>query len=234
MGDMPQRRAQDPAGGMKNTLFCSESGLAAPAPPPNLNPPTMSIFEKATREAFETLQSLGALQPALERAAEIIGSALCQGGKLLVCGNGGSAADGADFATEYACRFINDRQPYPALNLSGCGSLLTATGNDYGYEQVFARQVRAFGRSGDVLVALTTSGNSPNILAALETAKSLGLHTVALLGREGGRARGVAEVELLVPSHITARTQEAHKFLLHVLCEIVETGWLLPRETNRG
>ena len=194
----------------------------------------MSIFEKATREAFETLQSLGALQPALERAAEIVGGALCQGGKLLVCGNGGSAADAADFATEYACRFLTDRQPYPALNLSGCGSLLTATGNDYGYEQVFARQVRAFGRPGDVLVALTTSGNSSNILAALETAKSLGLHTIVLLGRDGGRARGLAEVELLVPSQITARTQEAHKFLLHVLCEIVETGWLLPREANRG
>jgi phosphoheptose isomerase len=190
----------------------------------------MSIFEKATREAFDTLQSLHALRPALERAAEIVGSALCQGGKLLVCGNGGSAADGADFATEFACRFITDRRPYPALNLSGCGILLTATGNDYGYEEIFARQVRAFGRTGDVLVALTTSGNSPNILAALAAAQGLGLRTIALLGRDGGRARGLAEVELIVPSQITARTQEAHKFLLHVLCEIVETGWLLPRE----
>jgi phosphoheptose isomerase len=193
----------------------------------------MSIFEKATREAFETLQSLPPLQPALERAAEIVGAALTQGGKLLVCGNGGSAADGADFATEFACRFITDRQPYPALNLSGCGSLLTATGNDYGFDEIFARQVRAFGKPGDVLVTLTTSGNSPNILAALNAAKTQGLHTVALLGRDGGRARGIAEVELLVPSQITARTQEAHKFLLHVLCEIVETVWLLPREANQ-
>jgi phosphoheptose isomerase len=192
----------------------------------------MSIFEKATREAFETLQSLPPLQPTLERAAEIVGSTLARGGKLLVCGNGGSAADGADFATEFACRFLTDRQPYPALNLSGCGSLLTATGNDYGFDEIFARQVRAFGKSGDVLVTLTTSGNSPNILAALNTAKAQGLHTIALLGRDGGRARGLAEVELLVPSHITARTQEAHKFLLHVLCEIVETHWLLPRETS--
>ena len=192
----------------------------------------MSIFEKATREAFDTLQSLHSLQPALERAAEIVGSALSQGGKLLVCGNGGSAADGADFATEFACRYITDRKPYPALNLSGCGSLLTATSNDYGYEEIFARQVRAFGKAGDVLVALTTSGNSPNILAALEAAKGLGLHTIALLGRDGGRARGLAEVELVVPSQITARTQEAHKFLLHVLCEMVESGWLLPRETS--
>jgi D-sedoheptulose 7-phosphate isomerase len=193
----------------------------------------MSIFEKATREAFETLQSLPPLQSALERAAEIVGAALTRGGKLLVCGNGGSAADGADFATEFACRFITDRQPYPALNLSSCGSLLTATGNDYGFDEIFARQVRAFGKPGDVLVALTTSGNSPNILAALNAAKSQGLHTIALLGRDGGRARGLAEVELLVPSQITARTQEAHKFLLHVLCEIVEIAWLLPREATK-
>src|SRR6202011_1823214 len=103
----------------------------------------------------------------------------------LVCGNGGSAADGADFATEFACRFVTDRQPYPALNLSACGSLLTATGNDYGFDEVFARQVRAFGKAGDVLVALTTSGNSANILAALAAAKGMGLHTVALLGRDG-------------------------------------------------
>lgn len=195
---------------------------------------TMSIFEKASREALATLQSLHALQPALERAAEVIGAALTGGGKLLVCGNGGSAADGADFATEFACRFLTDRQPYPAINLSACGSLLTATGNDYGYEEVFARQVRAFGKPDDVLVALTTSGNSGNIIAALSAAKQLGLHTVALLGRDGGRARGIAKIELIVPSEITARTQEAHKFLLHVLCEIVEARWLLPQETGAG
>jgi phosphoheptose isomerase len=190
----------------------------------------MSIFEKASKEALDTLQSLCVLQLPLERAAEIIGAALTSGSKLLVCGNGGSAADGADFATEFACRFLTDRQPYPAINLSACGSLLTATANDYDFEEVFARQVRAFGKANDVLVALTTSGNSGNIIAALSAAKKLGLRTVTLLGRNGGRARGIAEIELIVPSEITARTQEAHKFLLHVLCEIVETQWLAPRE----
>jgi len=190
----------------------------------------MSIFQKAHREAFETLHTLSKLEPELERAAEAVGTTLTNGGKLLVCGNGGSAADGADFATEYSCRFITDRQPYPAINLTGCGSLLTATGNDYGFEHVFSRQVRAFGKPGDVLVALTTSGNSANILAAIAEARSAGLRSIALLGRDGGKARGLADIELLVPSVITARTQEAHKFLLHVLCEIVETRWLLPRE----
>src|SRR5688500_11846521 len=112
----------------------------------------MSIFERALADAIATAESLSALQPSIERAAEIVGQCLTRGGKLLVCGNGGSAADGADFATEFTCRFVHDRQPYPALNLAACGSLLTATGNDYGYEEIFARQVRAFGKKDDVLV----------------------------------------------------------------------------------
>jgi D-sedoheptulose 7-phosphate isomerase len=190
----------------------------------------MSIFEKAIHDATATIESLRPLQSIHERAAEVVGQCLANGGKLLVCGNGGSAADAADFATEYACRFVTDRRPYPALNLAACGSLLTATGNDYGYEEVFARQVRAFGQKGDVLVAITTSGNSPSILSAIAAAKAGGLHSIALLGRDGGRARGLADLELVVSSTITARIQEAHKFLLHTLCEIVEERWLLPME----
>lgn len=189
----------------------------------------MSIFEKAIADSHATIESLRPLQPALERAAHLVGECLTGGGKLLVCGNGGSAADGADFATEYACRFLTDRQPYPAINLAACGSLLTATGNDYGYDEVFARQVRAFGKKDDVLVVITTSGNSPSILTALAAANTAGLHTIALLGREGGKARGLAAVELIVPSTITARIQEAHKFLLHTICEIVEADWLRAR-----
>ena len=188
----------------------------------------MTIFEKAIADSQATIESLRPLQPAVERAAGLVGAALTGGNKLLVCGNGGSAADAADFATEYACRFMTDRQPYPALNLAACGSLLTATGNDYGFDEVFARQVRAFGKTGDVLVAITTSGNSANILSALAAANIAGLHTIALLGKDGGRARGLAHVELIVPTTITARIQEAHKFLLHTICEIVEEQWLLP------
>jgi phosphoheptose isomerase len=188
----------------------------------------MSIFEKALDDAQATIESLRPLQPILENAAKLVGACLTGGGKLLVCGNGGSAADAADFATEFACRYLTDRQPYPAINLTACGSLLTATGNDYGFDEVFARQVRAFGKKGDVLVAITTSGNSTNILSALAAAKTADLHTIALLGSDGGSARGLAQLELIVPSTITARIQEAHKFLLHTICEIVDSEWLLP------
>ena len=138
-------------------------------------------------------------------------------------------ADGADVATEYACRFSKDRAPYPAINLAACGSLITATGNDYGFEEVFARGVRAFGGAGDVFVGITTSGNSPNIIAALRAARELGVQTIALLGRDGGAARGLADVELIVPGTATARIQEAHKFLLHVICETVDERWLLKK-----
>lgn len=189
----------------------------------------MTIFEKAIHDATATIESLRPMQTMHERAAEIVGRCLLNGHKLLVCGNGGSAADAADFATEFACRFVTDRRPYPALNLTACGSLLTAIGNDYAYDEVFARQVRAFGQKDDVLVAISTSGNSQSIISAIAAAKSGGLHTITLLGRDGGRARGLAEMELIVPSNITARIQEAHKFLLHTLCEIVETRFLLAK-----
>ena len=192
----------------------------------------MTILEQATRDAVATLQQLSPLQARLDRAAALVGECLTGGGKLLVCGNGGSAGDSADFATEFACRFNTDRRPFPAINLAACGSLLTANANDYGVEEMFARSVRAFGRPDDVLVALTTSGNSPNILAALRAAKEAGLHTIALLGREGGKAAGLAEIEFIVPSQITARIQEAHRFLLHVLCEMAEAGWLLKENAE--
>lgn len=187
----------------------------------------MTILDQAIRDAVATLGALAKFQPELDRAAATVGECLVGGGKLLICGNGGSAGDSADFATEFACRFVTDRRPFPALNLAACGSLLTANANDYGVEQMFARSVRAFGKPGDVLVALTTSGNSPNILRAIEAGKAAGLRTIALLGRDGGKARGLAEIEFLVPSASTARIQEAHRFLLHVLCEMAEARWLL-------
>lgn len=187
----------------------------------------MTFLSQAIRDATATLEALRASQESLDRAAQIVGECLTSGGKLLVCGNGGSAGDSADFATEFACRFVTDRRPFPAINLAACGSLLTANANDYGVEEMFARSVRAFGQRGDVLVALTTSGNSANILAALRAGREAGLRTIALLGRDGGKARGLAEIEFIIPSEITARIQEAHRFLLHVLCETVESGWLL-------
>ncbi len=181
-----------------------------------------AILQRALRDAASTLSALENFAPALEKAASLISDTLLNERKLLACGNGGSAADVADFTTEFACRFIQDRRPYPALNLSVGGSLITATGNDYSFEEIFARQVRAFGQPGDTLVALSTSGRSKNIRRALEEATARQLKTIALLGRDGGECAGLADVDLIVPGKATARIQEAQKFLLHVICEIVE------------
>jgi phosphoheptose isomerase len=180
------------------------------------------IVGNAIEAATKTLQSLTNLEPQIAAAADLIADCLTNGNKILACGNGGSAADAADFCTEFACRFVQDRRPYPALNLSQGGSLLTATGNDYGFEEVFARQVRAFGKPDDVLIAISTSGKSSNIRRAIEEARDHKLKTIALLGRDGGPTAGLAHVDLTIKSNSTARIQEAHKFLLHVLCEIVE------------
>ena len=179
-------------------------------------------LEDSIHAACHTFQSLRELAEPMGRAVDAMVDCLCGGRKLLVCGNGGSAADGADFSAEFGCRFTTDRRPYPALNLAQGGSLMSAIGNDYGYEEVFARQVAGLGHQGDVLIAITTSGNSKNILRALEDGKNRGLTTVALLGRNGGLAKGMAEIELLVRSESTARIQEAHKFMLHVICGLVD------------
>jgi len=181
------------------------------------------ILQGAIAAASESLRSLAELDAQIAQAADLIVACLTNGNKLLGCGNGGSAADAADFCTEFACRFVQDRRPYPALNLAQGGSLLTATGNDYGFDEIFARQVAAYGVENDLLVCLTTSGKSQNIRRALEEGKKRRLKTIALLGRDGGSTIGIADVDLVVKGNSTARIQEAHKFILHVLCEICET-----------
>src|SRR5262249_61372736 len=181
------------------------------------------ILKSAIGTATKTIQSLVDLESQISKASELIIDCLTSGKKVLACGNGGSAADAADFCTELVCRFVEDRRPYPAINLSQGGSLITATGNDYGFEEIFARQVRAFGAEGDVLIAITTSGKSKNIQRALAEARDRKLKTIALLGREGGSTAGMADVGLIVKGNSTARIQEAHKFILHVICEICET-----------
>jgi D-sedoheptulose 7-phosphate isomerase len=186
------------------------------------------ILKSAIAAGTKTLQAVIDLESQIAKASDLIADCLRSGKKVLACGNGGSAADAADFCTELACRFIEDRRPYPAMNLSQGGSLITATGNDYGFEEIFARQVRAFGNDGDVLIAITTSGKSKNIRRALEEARNRKLNTIALLGRDGGSTAGMADVDLIVKGDSTARIQEAHKFILHVVCEICEAR--LPRK----
>lgn len=182
-----------------------------------------SILDQAINGSIETLKSLEKIESKIARAAEMIEQCLRSGSKLLVCGNGGSASDAAHFATELVVRFAKDRRAYPAICLTGDGGLLTAAGNDYGFDEIFARQVAAFGLEGDVLIVLTTSGKSKNVRRALEEAKSHKLKTIAFLGRDGGSTIGLADVDLLVATDSTARIQEAHQLLLHVLCEAVES-----------
>jgi D-sedoheptulose 7-phosphate isomerase len=180
------------------------------------------ILNNAVAAAKETLQSLVDLDSQVAKAADLIEQCLRAGNKLLVCGNGGSAADASHFATEFVVRFMTDRPAYPAICLAGDGGLLTAAGNDYGFDEIFARQVAAFGVPGDLLICLTTSGKSRNIERALQEAKARKLKTITFLGRDGGSTIGMADVDLLVRGDLTARIQEAHQLLLHVLCETIE------------
>jgi len=180
------------------------------------------VLKTAIEAAKKTLQSLLDLDSQVAKAAELIEQCLRAGNKLLVCGNGGSAADASHFATEFVVRFMKDRPAYPAICLAGDGGLLTAAGNDYGFDEIFARQVAAFGLTRDVMICLTTSGKSRNIERALQEAKARELKTIAFLGRDGGSTIGMADIDFLVRGDSTARIQEAHQLLLHVLCEVVE------------
>jgi phosphoheptose isomerase len=173
-------------------------------------------------DSIAAIRTIFDLEDKVALAADSLRTTLLTGRKVLVCGNGGSASDSAHFAAELACRFVSDRRPYPAISLTGDGALMTAIGNDYSFAEVFARQVKAFGAPGDLLVALSTSGKSENIKRALEEGKHLGLHSISLLGRDGGFCRGLADLELLIPEQVTARIQEAHKVIIHLLCELVE------------
>jgi D-sedoheptulose 7-phosphate isomerase len=181
-----------------------------------------SHLNRAIDDSVRTLQSLRDLEPQISRAANLIGECFRAGNKLLMCGNGGSAADASHFATELVVRFAKDRRALPAICLASDSGILTAAGNDYGFDRIFARQVAAFGQPGDVLICFTTSGNSKNVLRALEEAKARKLRTIAFLGRDGGSTTGVADIDLLVKDDSTARIQEAHQLLIHVLCEIIE------------
>jgi len=185
-----------------------------------------TLFEELLDSSITTLQSLRLLEGPLTQAADLVSRCLIGGQKLLVCGHGGSAADASHLATELVVRYVEDRRPYPAISLTESGSTLTAAGNDYGFEQVFARQVWAFGQLGDVLVVISTSGQSPAVLRALEQANKMGLASISLLGRDGGKAKGMANIDLIVPGDSTARIQEAHGVLIHALCEMVERALL--------
>ena len=168
------------------------------------------------------LEAIEGLSDDLGWAADIIAHAFAEGGRLLVCGNGGSAADAQHIVAEFVGRYLRERAPYSAIALSTNTSALTAIGNDYGFDEVFARQVHAHGRPGDVLLAISTSGTSPNVLAAVAAAREAGMKVIALSGRDGGTLIDDCDVCLVVPVDSTPRIQETHILLAHVLCELVE------------
>jgi len=161
-------------------------------------------------------------QELIAALAREITRALSGGGKVLLFGNGGSAADAQHIAAELVGRFRRDRQPLAAVALTTDSSILTALANDYGYEQVFARQVRALGRPGDIAIGISTSGNSPNVLEAIAAARELGLVTAALTGRDGGQLGTAVRFHLNVPHELTERVQEVHIMIGHILCQLVE------------
>ena len=180
------------------------------------------VLSQNINDAVQVAQSLVALSGKVTASARLVADAFLAGNKILVCGNGGSAAEAAHLTTEFVCRFNRDRPPYPAICLSTHGGDLTAIGNDYAFNNVFARQVEAFARPGDVLIALSSSGNSENVLRALRAVHRVTGKSIALLGNGGGLCAGLADIELVVNSAVTARIQEAHLLIIHTMCELIE------------
>jgi len=178
----------------------------------------MAIWE----EHLEVAKALSGLAAAVSDAVDIIFDSLAAGGRLFTAGNGGSAADAQHIAAELTGRFRRDRRPWPAMALHANASALTAIGNDYGYDQVFARELSAHARPGDVLLAISTSGNSPNILRAIEAARRNKVKVIGLTGGGGGEMRDVCDICLSVPSPSTPRIQEMHIMIYHAICELLE------------
>jgi D-sedoheptulose 7-phosphate isomerase len=181
-------------------------------------------FGSALEEHLTLFGRLPELSRGIERAGELIAGTLSSGGKLMLCGNGGSAADSQHIAAELTGRFVNDRRPLAAVALSTDTSALTCIGNDYGFDEVFSRQVLGLGVRGDCLIGISTSGNSRNVIRAADAARSMGIHVIGLLGRDGGPLRALCDVAIVVPSRTTARIQEAHIFIGHTLCAMVESA----------
>jgi D-sedoheptulose 7-phosphate isomerase len=197
------------------------------------SPNAAEIFGKAIAEHLEVVRQLEDQQPVLEAIARAMAATLRDGGKILWCGNGGSAADSQHLAAEIVGRYRRERRGLPAIALTTDTSILTAVANDYGYEAVFSRQVEALGATGDLLVGISTSGKSPNVVAALEKARARGLVTVAFTGAVGERMAPLADYLFAVASTDTARIQEAHILAGHMLCDWVELDWLHAQAAAR-
>jgi D-sedoheptulose 7-phosphate isomerase len=190
------------------------------------HPDRETVFGQAIAEHLKVIETVQAQQELLEVIAREMAAALHRGNQILWCGNGGSAGDSQHLAAEIVGRFRRERRGLPSFALTTDTSILTAVANDYGYEAVFSRQVEALGRPGDILVGISTSGNSHNVIAAIETARHAGMTTVAFTGAGGGRMADLADHLFAVDSRDTARVQEAHILAGHMLCDWLELDWI--------
>jgi D-sedoheptulose 7-phosphate isomerase len=185
----------------------------------------MPHLHEQLAELADVVEQCQRMIPSLEPLLPVLVQCLSNQKKVLTCGNGGSAADAMHLAEELVGRYRSNRRPLPAICLNADPTVITCISNDWSYDEVFKRQVEAFGTPGDMLVCFSTSGNSPSILAALEKGHEMKLRTVALLGKDGGKAKSLAEFEVIVPSMNTARIQEIHTWILHAMLEEVEAAF---------
>lgn len=180
------------------------------------------MVSRAVKDLTDLLGGVESMTGAMQALADEMFEAWSKQGKVLIAGNGGSAADAMHFSEELVARYAKNRRALAAMALCD-PTVVTCAANDFGFEKIFSRQVEALGNMGDLLIVMTTSGSSPNLLAAVETAKAKGLRTAALLGRDGGKLKGVCDVEMIVPSMVSGRIQEVHKLIYHTVCEYVES-----------
>lgn len=184
------------------------------------------ITEKSLKEHVETVTNLGDLLDKIETLGKILTDTLKKGSKVLLIGNGGSAADCQHIAAELVGRFKNERKGLPAIALTTDTSILTAVGNDYSFNEIFARQIEALANQGDLVIGISTSGNSENVIKGILKAKEVGCYTVGLLGKGGGKLKDLVDLAIVVPSDNTPRIQECHILIGHIICEIVDKEFL--------
>ena len=179
-------------------------------------------FLEQLDQNISVFSNLNTIEDFVLDASDLINNSVKKGGKLMLCGNGGSAADSQHIAAELVGRFIKDRRPLPAIALSTDTSAITCISNDYGYDYIFSRQVESLGMTDDVLLAISTSGNSSNVMESIKTAKQKNIKVIGLLGKDGGNIKEMCDIAIVVPSNVTARIQEVHIFLGHFFCLMLE------------
>lgn len=178
------------------------------------------IIRKIIQESIEAKKLIPI--ETINKACDIILESYKKGNKILVCGNGGSAGDAQHMAGEFVNRFKIERKPWPCLALTTDTSVITAIGNDYSFDEIFSKQVEAYGNKGDILLGISTSGNSVDVIRAVETAKQKGIFSICLLGKDGGKLNDICDLPIIVASNDTPRIQESHILIIHIICELIE------------